>query len=369
MPDRKTKALFVFRKGRAHLLERWRGSLAPDDMLYGYNHLDPARFDPRFIEPDEDQDYWQKRLLRPWENRLASRVGIGFFLDFALANLAALKWAQVILTTVDTVGLPVALLKRLGIINARVVYISQGLSDRLQTPPSYSRSAKLARRWYPKLLAACHQVLTLGPGAARHLEEVCGWDQGGVDSVSFGVDQDFWQPAPGQERENYVLSVGSDLGRDYPTLLAALDGQHLKLVTRQKVDASQAPGQVEVGSDFTDVQLRELYQKAACAVTPLRDVAQPSGQSATLQAMACGQAVIVTRTRGLWDPELMIHGRNCLLVPPEDPGALGRAIKRLAGDRDLARSLGAEARRTVERHLSSRCMARAVENILESALV
>ena len=35
-----------------------------------------------------------------------------------------------------------------------------------------------------------------------------------------------------------------------------------------------------------------------------------------MQASACGRPVVLTRTRGLWDPEALRDGENVLLVPP-----------------------------------------------------
>jgi glycosyltransferase involved in cell wall biosynthesis len=83
---------------------------------------------------------------------------------------------------------------------------------------------------------------------------------------------------------------------------------------------------------------------------PLKDVYQPSGYSVTLQAMACGRPVVLTRNRGLWTPELLRDGDNCLLVPPGDANALGLAIARIRRDREFAVRLGQAARRTALAH-------------------
>jgi glycosyltransferase involved in cell wall biosynthesis len=58
-------------------------------------------------------------------------------------------------------------------------------------------------------------------------------------------------------------------------------------------------------------------------------------------AMAHGVPIITTQPR-VHLPEL-VNGGNVLLVPPEDPQALTKAILRLAADADLRRTLGAGA--------------------------
>ena len=104
---------------------------------------------------------------------------------------------------------------------------------------------------------------------------------------------------------------------------------------------------------------------AAVVVVPVKDVPQPSGQSVTLQASACARPVVLTRTRGLWDPDGLRDGDNVLLVPPGDArrarGGGSTAPRRPA--RRPMRS-GRSARASVERSAS---VARYAERLLAIA--
>jgi glycosyltransferase involved in cell wall biosynthesis len=129
------------------------------------------------------------------------------------------------------------------------------------------------------------------------------------------------------------------------------------IVTRQKVKVPNGAHHVRIAAgDFfgaesmSDEELRRLYNQACAVVVPLKDVWQPSGYSVTLQAMSCGRPVILTKTRGLWAPDLLHDGGNCLLVPPGDAAALGAAVGRLRSDPVLAARLGRAARATVLAH-------------------
>lgn len=198
--------------------------------------------------------------------------------------------------------------------------------------------------------------------------------EGKTSLFLFGVDTDFWHPG-GTEVKDHVLSVGSDPKRDYTTLLAAPVPCPIHIVTRLKVEVPAGRPDVEIirGSyhqvAVTDRVLRDLYREAAIVVVPLRDVFQPTGYSATLQAMACGKAVILSRIKGLWDPELFVSGENCLLVEPGNPRALAEQIMWLRADSASRRRLGAAARATAERFFALPRMNDSLATLVTQCLV
>jgi glycosyltransferase involved in cell wall biosynthesis len=192
-------------------------------------------------------------------------------------------------------------------------------------------------------------------------------------TFAFGIDHLFWCPArPALPHDGTVLAIGSDPNRDYATLLQAVPQRPLRLLT--DLPLKIAPGRTPIvlrGSfsrpAVTDLELRQLYRTALCVAVPLHDCFQPSGQSVALQAMACGAAVVLTRNRGLWAPDLLLDGENCLLVPPGDVAALSVAVARLAEDPTLRRRLGAAARDTIERYFPLSVAEDAARAIVASA--
>src|SRR5262249_21406624 len=135
-----------------------------------------------------------------------------------------------------------------------------------------------------------------------------------------------------------IVSVGSDAGRDYATLLAAVGDLPLHIVTRQPLRLD-GRASIERTTDHSARELRDIYSGARFVVIPLAERRQPSGQSAALQAMACGRAVSHTRTRGWWCEPYLVDRDNSILVPPGLPAPYGDAMRRLCTDTELGRRL------------------------------
>ena len=65
-----------------------------------------------------------------------------------------------------------------------------------------------------------------------------------------------------------------------------------------------------------------------------------------LEAMAMGKPVISTNVGGI--PEVVVDGVTGILVPPDDPNALSRALMKLLDDPSQRESMGREGRKRVE---------------------
>ncbi|MDX1734143.1 MAG: glycosyltransferase family 4 protein [Halioglobus sp.] len=89
----------------------------------------------------------------------------------------------------------------------------------------------------------------------------------------------------------------------------------------------------------------DLYAAADAMLNPTRVDNMPNS---VLEALACGLPVISTRVGGV--PFILEHGRNALLVPPDDPQAMADAVEALVRDRDLRQRLREEGRREVEQY-------------------
>lgn len=94
-------------------------------------------------------------------------------------------------------------------------------------------------------------------------------------------------------------------------------------------------------------KLPTVYNQFGYFVAPSRTEAQGV---AMCEAMACGLPVIASRTGGI--PEFVVDGFNGLLVEPENPLKLRKAIKKLVLNRELHNYLSRNAVRSVRDNLS-----------------
>jgi glycosyltransferase involved in cell wall biosynthesis len=86
---------------------------------------------------------------------------------------------------------------------------------------------------------------------------------------------------------------------------------------------------------------------------------------ALLEAMLCSLPVVATRVSSI--PEIVADGETGLLVPPDDPDALGDALGRLLADESLRRRLGEAGRARARAEFSVDRMARRTLAVYEAA--
>jgi glycosyltransferase involved in cell wall biosynthesis len=85
-----------------------------------------------------------------------------------------------------------------------------------------------------------------------------------------------------------------------------------------------------------------------------------------LEYMASSKPVVATEVGG--NPEIVLHGKTGLLVPPADADALASAILSILGDREAASKFGIAGRRRVEEEFSLDVMVRNYENLFEQVI-
>jgi glycosyltransferase involved in cell wall biosynthesis len=285
-------------------------------------------------------------------NRLLELMG-GYGGDFAsvFASLRSANDADVVFATTDTVGLPLVLLKRAGLLRTPLVYAAIGLPERLRR-----LQGRRTIRLYRDALARTRTILAHAKSEADLLRDWLAPAAPPVVFLPFGVDVRAFRPE-NRAPEVDVVSIGADPRRDF-SLLLSIAAQRPELAFRIVTTAEQARAfgslspNVSVETDVPLERVRDGLAAARVVALPVRANSYTGATTVLLQAMAIGKAVVVSRTDAIADGYELEDGVNCRLVEPGDAVAFERALLEMLGDVEAAASLGAQARATVEHDFS-----------------
>jgi len=335
------KVAFVYPNSRSALAAQVAAGGAPDSTLLGQNHLSELGLDARVHDPaltrrKSGRLRWNLReLALPFELR-------GY--DVAFTPLAALF----------------PLVSR----RLPVVVVNYGLCT------IWDRSSPARRRLLGASLRSAAHVVALGEWQRARLAEQTGIER--TSTALLGVDERYFAPRAVDPPEPYVLTVGKDLARDYATFVEALEPLGIRLelaVYPRNLEGIELPPQARAGV-VGPAELRDLYAGAACVVLPQRRPEYPFGSeggglTALLETLAMARPVVASDRPILHD--YVTHGETALLVPPEDPAALGEAVERVLRDAELATRLGSAGRARVESALTTRHFAERIAPVLREA--
>ena len=232
---------------------------------------------------------------------------------------------DVVVATHEAAALPALLLRRVGLLRRPVVVLTVAALEATSRPGRAGRVQRLA-------LAAADAVTVFASVQVAPLAQRLGLPPGRVRAVPLGVDTAYFVPRP-EPRDGGVLSVGTNAGKDYPTLVRALEaGTACTIVTdpwnrERALAALAALGDARPDLDFrADVPieaLRDLYARAEVVVLPLRESEVSSGQTVLLENLATGTPVVVSDVSGIAD---YVDASVVRLVPAGDDAALRAAL-------------------------------------------
>ena len=285
---------------------------------------------------------WSSGLLSPWAPRLLAELRAAEVIHchqyYVLPTFIAVLWGRMI--------------------GARVFATDLGGGG---WTPGYHIDQS---RWLAAHLPVSEYATRLLPGRNKRYRVVFG-----------GVDLERYPMRPAPEHDGTLVSLGRILPHKGLHLLIEGLPENVQLhVIGTAADADylarlqgMATGKrVTFHHDLADTEVVGFLQRAMALVHPTPvDGRGSAGVNelfglALVEAMACGCPVIASRAASL--PEIVEDGRSGLLVPPNDPEAIEKAIASLAADARLWAQISDGARKRVEQHFSwdrvvDRCLA------------
>jgi len=259
---------------------------------------------------------------------------------------------------------------RYGILAALLTPRVQVVAVEQLPTPDVSSFQRLHKRIASRRLAA---HVAVGERAARLTEEIVGLRAGSVRTIHNGVpveairirDRSVSGPVVGA-----LARIAHQKGFDVLVrALTLLDG-----VTGIVVGDGPERFEVEALAATLGVSQRMLiegwHEDARSYLSTFDVYCLPSRFEgfplAVVEAMLQGLPIVASDVGSV--SEAIRDGETGLLVPPEDPTALARAIRRLLEDRQLAARLGERARAVATEQFTAGRMARAYEDLYEEIL-
>ena len=372
LPYRRTTVTSVFYLFRDAPHRRAALALAPGSparyALYGMDELAERGYAARHNLERPKPSGWARVAGAALKRGLVGAGGYGGDFATVLSSLGPLGRADVVLSTVDTVGIPLMLLARGRVARPPFVYTAIGLPERLLQ----LRSARM-ERLYANALGGASAIVAYSEHEADVLERWLGERdvRARVAFVPFGVDAEAFRPT-GAPPDHDVVSIGADPHRDFELLLAVartLPERRFHLVAAG--DGARAlggrPANVSIEVDLPFDEMRGRLRRARVVALPVRENSYSGATTVLLQAMALAKPVVVTRTAAIATGYGLEDGGNVRLVAPGDAPGFARALTEVLGDDGSAQALGARARATVEAGLTWSRYVERIEQLLAAA--
>lgn len=229
-------------------------------------------------------------------------------------------------------------------------------------------------RWL--YMRATARIVTTGEALKKDLIERNGFPSQRIDSVPTGIDAARFRPGDRgaarallnlpRDRQLVGVVAGLRIGKGHRYLIEALPPQaHLVVVgdgpMRSILEDLVVKKNLKERVVFVGNQVNVAPWLQALDVFALPSDGNEGVPQSLVQAMLTGLPCVSTGVGGI--PEAAIHEKTALVVPAQDPRALGDAIQRLLTDPALARRLGDEARRHCAANFSYQRMLDRMEEI------
>lgn len=308
------------------------------------------------VDRKEQSDFVSSALLR----RL-----LGFRVVHALSYFSTLGYDAVIGSTLFYA----LVLQKIWRTRTRYLYLNFSLTRFI-----YTRRSHLAKWFVAWVLDRADAIISPSQVQSNFLKHALPGYSGKLAVVPLGVDEKYYLPHY-EGREDFILAVGRDNGRDYATAIEAarrLPQERFVIVCsrRNLTGITDIPPNVSVVYDAPLSEVRGLYYRARLMLLithndSFGDGSDCSGQTVLLDAMASGLPVIASRKKYIH--EYVKDGEEALLVNFYDPEDIMAKLFMLK-DPLLALRLARAARTRVETEFSTHKMAERLYRILTDVL-
>lgn len=286
------KVLYVFSQPRKQWETVIEKRQMPDNVLYGMNWLKSVGHKTEC----SDRGFSTHNLLRwpisPIQKFFIKQIGCGFQLDQVFFLLSQLNSADLVISTNDSCGLPICLLKMLKLVSTPHIYFHIDIN-------SFSKS-KVLLSVIKKLLPQPEAIACFSQDRVKYIKALLNNKSKNIYYIPPGVDVNFFQPKKIKAKYD-IVSIGRDENRDYKTLFKAVKNIKTKTMVicdRKNIKGLSIPENVSTINGANYGQVRQAYHQAKIVIIPTK-MNSVSGQISYLEALACGKPTIASSTPAL----------------------------------------------------------------------
>ncbi|MBN2301290.1 MAG: glycosyltransferase family 4 protein [Lentisphaerae bacterium] len=396
------KILYLFTGGRRSRLEQWQqGAEMPLEFLYGVPYFEQQGYHVDLLELQDMRPNTRNpefRRLSRENTRNSEQYTFSSESHQFLDEIERLNAYDVIIACGENLGAGVAYFKQRGRLKPPVFFFAMGMLARVvdlnnakPVRPEYRtlfhyaqallnqfQRHRQAQNLYRQIVVNTEGLICLGQGEYQHARRLFPSQQRKIHFLPFAIDTNFWRPDKNREQASplYIVFMGKDYQRDFDlvaAIAAALPQYHFKFITRSIRPEDVPPNAELLAGDwkeavYSDAEIRAILQRCALVILPLKESAKPSGQSVALQAMACGKPVLITRTAGFWEPDVVLDRQHLRFVASDRLTEWCQAIEGLMNNPAECAALGRRARQLVERNNTLKHFGERLETIVTTSV-
>lgn len=341
------KVLYVYSRPRRKIHENYINGNGPNHILHGLSYMKNYSISATFKY--DDYHGFIKKVLTPVE-----KISL-LNLSQSIKLIPEMKKNDLIFSTNDGSGLGLSFIKSIFHVKKPHIYQTIGLKyTRFTNLPNHIivRGSKI----YRKILSHVNKIVYVSHAEKEFLTNSLKIPEEKMKYLPFGVDVDYFSPLKSSDKD-YILSVGGDLNRDYRTLLEAVKNEDLKLEIvchENNIKGLSIPKNVSLYFNLNYNVLKNYYSKCKFLIIPSNDVEYSAGQTVLLEGMSMGKAVIVSKSKGLYNSVELEDFKHCIFSKPNDVRDLEEKIQYLMDNPIEIKKIGRNARRIVEKKYNSK---------------
>lgn len=192
---------------------------------------------------------------------------------------------------------------------------------------------------------------------------------------SFAVDYDFWNSNKARTKKisNQILFVGNDGNRNYEfvrELPKYLPEFNFVIITDQIKDFKKQANVHFISGNWskgymTDKDLSKYYSQSFLTILPINNTIQPSGQSVTLQSMAVGTPVLISKFDGFWEKDVFINNKNIFFIQNFNYDEWANLIRKLYKNPNLMQEVSSSGVDLIKKNFNLEIFTNKIEKLIE----